>query len=142
VQVASEFDFDLQHLEVEVLFRYEGQDYVLVVAREGDAIAFRDAAIRALKSLASDKGDGTGTGSLTSLLLAMCVKKVLADGDRQKVGQETIKSWPSPMTRKLFEKAKEISDLRETPDSKESLDAEQRSLDARRKALNGEAAKN
>ena len=141
MQVASEFDFDLQHLEAEVPFRYEGQDYVLVVAREGDAITFRDASIRAMKSLAADKGDGAGLGSMTSLLLAMCVRKV-EDGERRKVSQETIKTWPSPMTRRLFEKAKEISDLRELPDSKESLDAEQRSLDARRKALNGEAAKN
>lgn len=115
--------FDFENLEViEIPFKYQGKQYVLVEADEDTAAAYRNASVRGAKILDGKLvGLPTDVAGVQSLLVAGCLRLVDGNGMRQPVERETVKRWPSRVVKPLFNKAKEISELDEEDETEDQL---------------------
>lgn len=108
-------------LTTEIPVKFKAQTYTLCQASEESVIKFRSAQLRDAKMV-----DGKLQANLSqiadsqSLLVSLCLK----DATGNPVAQSILKTWPAPVVKQLFEKAKEISDLEERPKTREDLRTE------------------
>lgn len=133
-----QFDFD-SVVPVEIPFVYKGVNYLLVEATEEAAVSFRNSQTRQTKLNPETKFVSVGDiADSEPYLVSLCLFKV--DGEkRTPVPLPVVRTWPHKVIKKLFNTAKEISDLvDESPD--EELDKQIETLQ-RRKA-DREQAKN
>lgn len=104
-----EFDFsDLEWVEIPVKGP-DGRDYILREADAGAAAKYNDARISGItlddgKPVKVDK-----IGGLEVLLVSLCLKAV----DKRPVHAKTLEGWHERVIKKLYSKAREISDLEE-----------------------------
>jgi len=110
----KEFNFSLELVEIPV--KLNGADYVLREADEETAAMFNNARLAGIR-LEDGKMAGlpSDIASLQSLLVSRCLFTVSPDGSKSRVDRGIVKGWPSRVVKPLFERAKEISDLDETP---------------------------
>lgn len=104
--MSENFTFDITPIQVE--YRIGDIDYILREASGETAVKFSNAK---LKNLVLDDGKVTkvsGMANIQPLLISLCLTEK-ASG--KPVPEEIIKSWPSRIQTKLFDKAKEISDI-------------------------------
>lgn len=108
---SMDFDGDL----VEIPVRIEGQDYTLREASGDAACKYRNALIHGTVLGPNGKPQKLRNVADTEpLLVSLC----LFDANGKNVPPERVRIWPSRIQAKLFNKAKEISDLdqqEETP---------------------------
>lgn len=108
---------DLTPIEVPVSLG--GKKYLLREATEAAAATYRNASV-AGATLGSEGGETRITGlppdigGLQSLLVSLCLWELNADGKPTRtVPRAVVKTWPARMVRPLFDKAQEISGLKE-----------------------------
>ena len=115
--MSNDLDFsDLTLTELSV--RVGEQTYTLREASGAAACTYRNAMIRCT-TLGSD-GKATRMDNIADtepLLVSLC----LFDDKNRPVPVETIRSWPSRIVTKLYNKAREISSLEEGPTERELL---------------------
>lgn len=112
----NEFDFsDVESKDVPVKGP-DGKDYILCEADGAAVVKFRNT------SLACHKYDSEGNlvgvkdlASVEPLLVSLCLFEILPDGTRQPTTVKLISSWKNRVQKTLFNKAMEISDIREQP---------------------------
>jgi hypothetical protein len=110
--------FDLQLVEVQV--RVGGEDYILREANGEAARQYRNAALTGTEMDHDDSsGKSTirniqGAAAVESLLVSLCL--FYKSDPNKHVERRKIEGWPARVTRQLFDKAKEISQLDETED--------------------------
>lgn len=125
------FNFDGFEQKV-IPFRYKGVDYELREASEDAAAKYKNKLYTSTKWSADGQVRTMGNmGDLESFLIAMCLFR--KDRIKQKdnteaekwvsVPEATVRSWPRRMTKQLFDKINEISEL-DTDDTEESLEKE------------------
>jgi len=129
----DEFDFsDLQPIEIPVTMP-SGKKYVLCECNEAGAAEWRNARIYGTQIEQQRDGDTqkflrlpTDLGGIQSLLLSHCMFHTDSTGQMtgQRVERGTIQSWKSKITRKLYDKALEISDLKEEAETEEDIQKE------------------
>lgn len=120
-------DFTLQFDESELVLKEEfirigKKRYLLRQADEGGCTQYRNAGI-ACARLDSETGKPDrieGLAALQPLLVSLCLHEEIK-GQWQRVSITVVKTWPGPVVKKIFERAKEISDLAEAPVSLEAL---------------------
>lgn len=114
----SEFDFsDLSVIEIPVSI--DGKQYFLREA-DGEAEAkFRNALMEGVEIGPEGKPVRVrGSADAEPLLVHLCLwDKAYPEGRR--VPLDRVKAWPSRVVRKLFNKAKEISEIQTTSDKED-----------------------
>lgn len=132
----SEQSFDFDDLSViEIPVKIKGKRYVLREASGDAAGRYRSASLHGVEISHGEDGERTirkieSIADVEPLLISRCLYKadgdgvvpLLADGEPDPNGlvpMETIKRWPAKVQKRLFEKAKEISEL----DEREDLDS-------------------
>ena len=120
----QDFNFDEQIELNEIPVKWGGEEYILREA-SGDAAAKYQ---NALMASASVKEDGSitslrGLADAEMLLVHLCIWK----GDKN-VPLIEVKKWPSRIVSKLYETAKEISEI-DRDDSLETLEKKRERLD-------------
>lgn len=105
----TDLDFDSLTL-VELPVKYKGNSYILREADERAARAYRNALLSCM-TLGPDGKPQTlkNLADVEPLLVSLC----LFDARGKLVPKAIIETWPSRMVKKLFDKAKAISDLNE-----------------------------
>ena len=137
----EEIDYgDLSLIQIPV--RIGGGAYVLQEADEAAAVAYQNAATKAARF--NEDGNLTGVdgaADVEPLLVSRCLfDRSPAGGVGSPVPLDTIKKWPARIVSKLFEKAKEISQL-DTAETVEKLEKQIARSQARLVKLKAEAAK-
>lgn len=122
-------DFDLTPVEIPITL--SGEKYFLTEAPESVAIAYRNANIRGAK-LTDGKVTGIdGIAEADAILVAGCVAQCDRstgrlrrdpNGDPITVEVRAVKRWPARVVKRLAEKIKDISDLREQPQTEADLE--------------------
>jgi hypothetical protein len=108
-ETMSDFDFsDLTPIAIPVVGP-DGENYILKEATGRAAKIYNNARIEGVMLEAGQPKTIKGIGGLEPLLVSLCL---WADNDRP-VTQQFIEGWPSKVVKKLYNKAKEISDLDE-----------------------------
>lgn len=103
---------DLQ-LGSEEKFEWAGKQYVLREPSGGAVVKYRSALIKASKI----GPDGRPTvvsdtlPSLEPLLVSMCVFQIDANGKESPVTDAVVQSWPNRLMKRLFDAAKELSQM-------------------------------
>lgn len=116
---------DLSLIEVDVTIKDE--KYILREADEDTAVAYRNASVA---GITLDDGKVTSLpmniAGLQALLVSRCLFKLNTDGtpSNRPVSRGIIIKWPARVVRDIFEKAKEISELGEEPDTPETLQSQ------------------
>lgn len=134
----NEFDFsDLTPVEIPV--KYQGVEYILTEADGAAAAKYRASMLKGMEISVDDEGNRTtkhiaGISEVQPLLVSLCLKDKVS-GTR--VPLETVKTWSERIIRKLFDKAKEISELDEQSDDLPSLENQLASLQKRIADLRG-----
>lgn len=109
------FSLDEQTFDLSVA----GDKYVIVEASEEAAKRYKNTAMRATKF--SDKGKPSGVDGLADvepLLVSMCLFKVGVDGARTPVPLATILKWPHRVVEPIYQKARELSGLKDQDEEK------------------------
>lgn len=120
-------------LPVEVKFTYREKQYVLREATAGIATKYRNLI---LKSARMKDGQPSGVDGLVDseiYLISACLSEITDKGEKL-VSEPSVRNLPYRVSKRLFEKAVEISDL-DSDDTEASLSKEQEQLDRRKKAL-------
>lgn len=120
--------------------RFRGRDFTLREATADAGAQFRNSL---LKSTKMTDGKVTGLDGLADaevLLVSLCL---LEGSDMRVVPKGEIKTWPSRIVKKLYDKAREISDLDEA-ETVEEVDRRIEALTKQREKLlaGGTEAKN
>ena len=101
---------DLEPTRVPVT--HKGRKYVLVEASADVGVKYQNACIRAARM---EEGHVVGMNDIADaepLLVSLCLFHVNADGKQLgNVAKKDILSWPNRVVKRLYEKAKDISDL-------------------------------
>lgn len=103
----------------EFRFSYGKQQYVLREPLEGAVIQYRKRQTSGAKMNPETKQVelGSDVSSIPAFLLSMCVFKLVgtegSDQKEQPVPFDVLCRWRSPVVKQLFEKAKDMGDLRE-----------------------------
>jgi hypothetical protein len=115
-------EFTLQRTEEPVII--DGESYVLIEPTEADAKTYRNAVLRSQRMDAETKTiTSEGMADVPSILVACCLFKADLDGSkRSPVAQKTILTWPTKVIKALFQKAQDMGDLNELPETKEDLE--------------------
>ena len=109
---------DIQPVEVPV--NVGEKHYVLKEASGAAAVSYRNAMLRCTTLGADGRATKVdGMAETEPYLVSLCL--FTTDNPSRPVHINVIKSWPSRVQRRLFEKAKEISDLDEGPTERELL---------------------
>ncbi|MCK9568739.1 hypothetical protein M0R72_07350 [Candidatus Pacearchaeota archaeon] len=106
--MSEELNFD-DLTTIVIPVKYQGKSYTLREADEAAACQYEGAKSECLK-LANGEFSGVDHKSMAAtepLLVSLC----LFDEASNNVPVEVVRSWPSRMVKKLFEKAKEISEI-------------------------------
>jgi hypothetical protein len=118
----EELNFTLQERRVPVAI--DGKEWFLVEALEDDATRFHAASISA--GTITEGSDESKTvridGAKMSAVRAQLVSDCLIDEAGRHPGLAVVKKWPHRVVKELFERAKEISDLVEAPQTRDGLD--------------------
>lgn len=135
--MTNEFDFnDLKEIEIPVSVK--GIDYLLIEASGEIGRRFQNKSIDGATLEDGKISKLSNTADAQFVLLAGCL--VTTEG-RKPVQGSLIRSWNHKITKKLFEKAKEISELNED-NSLEALLKQRLELDVRIAEIKEDAAKN
>lgn len=99
---------------IEIPVKYAGTEYVLHEVDSEGHVQFRNAEQNAT---VYDANTGLRSGyrnlaAIEPLLVSLCLK---CKSDDKRVSVETIRSWPERVVGKLFERAKQISDIDKVP---------------------------
>ncbi len=105
-------------------FKYAGVTYELREANAGPAAAFRNKCLQETK-LVDGKVSGIGNMADTELyLVSLCVFEKLSTPGAQgathrAITVDTVKGWPCPMVLQLYDRIRDVSNLKEeeTPES-------------------------
>lgn len=114
---AFELDFnDLEPIQLPV--RVDGNDYALCEANGAGATKYRNESLRRMTIRDGKATDIKDLGDLEPLLVSLCLHEATLEGDKvveigKKVPIATIAGWPARVQKRLFEKAKAISQLDE-----------------------------
>lgn len=136
-QTAERIDFN-DHEDIEVPVSFKGKKYLLLEASGEASRRFQNKSISGAR-LEDGKVSGlSNTADAQFVLLAACI---IAEEGRKPVDESVIKLWPHRMTKRLFERCKEISELDED-DSIEALLKQRLELDKRIAKIKEDAAKN
>lgn len=141
VREAMNFDDDTP-LEVDVTIK--DQKYVLVQCSQNRCETYRNEIIQrgaAIQEGGKGPKEGQGLGNLPSMLLSWCMFHVDESGKRKPVHVNTIKTWPGPIAKKLFERARRISDLEDKPTTIEGLKKLRAEIDIKIEEMEGEEAR-
>lgn len=112
-------DLDFSSLApIELPVKYAGRDYVLREASEADAAEWRNANARSARMQDGKVVGVDGIANSQALLVSRCLRDA-ATG--KNVDVPTIRTWVSRAVKRIFDKAVEISDLREKPETEEEL---------------------
>jgi hypothetical protein len=107
---------DLEPIQVPV--RVGQKRYVLREASEAAAATYRNAGLRSARMNDGKVVGIEGAADVQALLVSLCLFHFVAGKDGQQlpipVSLEAVRSWPARVVLKLFERAKQISDLDET----------------------------
>lgn len=95
---------------IEVPVKIAGKDYILREASGGAAEKYRDASIAGMTFTDGKLTRVEGLAGVESLLVSLC----LFNDKGLPVPLSLIRSWPSRVQKRLFERAKKISDLNES----------------------------
>lgn len=102
----------------EVPVKIKGVDYVLLEADSDKAVAYRNKLVSS--TIFDNEGRPSGVGSIADgepTLVASCLFKVLKDktGVRtlEPVDEKTVRSWRNKIVTDLFNRLREISNLKE-----------------------------
>lgn len=124
---------------IELPFSHLGKDYVLREATGEAACQFRNAQIACTTMGPEGKPKKfENVADVEPLLVSLCVWELLPDGKEKRVPEATVRQWSARMQKRLFEKAKEISDLNESAETLEELTKEYRELGKRIKKMGEE----
>lgn len=103
---------------IEVPMILGGDNYVLCEADGNAGCAYRNALLSSadltFEGTKGKVGKVHNLASVEPLLVSMCLFKVGSDGTRKPVPEKVIRTWPARIVKKLYDKAKEISELDET----------------------------
>lgn len=116
--MSDEFDFsDLEVVEIPVTAPDKSK-YLLKVASGAAAAQFRNERTKCFSYTSSGQVSKVeGLADIEPLLVSLCL---FTAEDNKPVSKFLVKSWPSPMVKKLYGKAIEISSLDESsPDRKQ-----------------------
>lgn len=135
------YDFsDLEIIEIPVT----GPDKKKYILREasGDAVArFNNARAQCVKFTEGGGHTVRGPGHLEIFLLTLCLFQTDEDGNAiltSSVKEGTLKPWPDRVLSKLFDKAKEISELDQEDSDLESLKKQRDNLNVEIEKLESE----
>lgn len=115
--MSEDFNFSLDERTFDI--NIAGQRYVIVEASEESAKRYKNTAMRATKF--SDKGKPSGVDGLADvepLLVSMCLFKVDEAGMRTPVQLSTILRWPHRVVAPIYQKARELSGLKDDEEDK------------------------
>lgn len=118
---------------VEVPVKIAGQDYVLTEASAEETRMWRANNLQAIQMRDKGKGkDRESTSTFTPqiadshvLLVSLCLSK-LVDGKKHRVAMDEIRKWPNKLIETLFDRAQEISGLKD--EDSEDEDSEKNSM--------------
>jgi len=114
-QTAEMLDFgSLEAIEIPI--ELSGQKYVLCEADGNAGCAYRNALLKSADITGKGEvGKVRDLANVEPLLVSMTLFQVMPDNSRKPVSEATIRSWPARIVTKLYDKAKEISELDEAP---------------------------
>lgn len=137
-------ELDLTRIEVTV--KMNSKTYVLREATEEAARTFENARL-ACNQYSNDGGTRSirGLADVRSLLVSLCLFELEIGADNsvtheRAVQLSQVRSWPTRITKELFEKAKEISEL-DVDETLEGLRQQRAVLDEQIKELEKEEEK-
>lgn len=145
-ETSNEFDYsDLTPIEIPVT-NLNGKNYILREADGDTGAKFKSRSAQCMRMTEGKVSGVNDIGSLEPYLLSLCMLQVSihTDGETKhlkSVSEATIRSWPSKVVKKLFNKAKEISELNEE-ETVESLEKVIKEATKKLKDLRGESVKN
>ncbi|MCK9571408.1 kinetochore protein SPC24 [Candidatus Pacearchaeota archaeon] len=132
--MSEEFNFD-DLTTIEIPVKYKGESYVLREASEASTCQYENAKAKCVK-MADGKFAGIDgpMADTEPLLVSLC----LFDSSGANVALTTIRSWPGRLVKKLFDKAKQISELDQQDEETltKQLEALTKQLDELRKKGN------
>jgi hypothetical protein len=126
-----------------VSFTWGKEHYVLVSPSAGAEEAYKDAMMRAVRIGSNGTPERMdGMNAAESLLVSLCVHPALPDGTPRldakgepvPVSQNTVRSWPAKLKRRLYKLAKEYGQFDEE-DSVETIDKQIELLQKRKAQL-------
>lgn len=100
---------DLEPITIEVKFR--GQDYLLREADEKASVKINNARIAAARFEDGELSRVEKAAEVATLALSLCLVKVDAPGKYSPVDLSTLNAWPARFTKRLYDKAMEISGM-------------------------------
>lgn len=102
-------------------FKYKGKSYILREASSKACAKYRDARNKATRVNPDGKFAGFSDLHMTeTYLLSYCIFEV-RDGKELPVSQEELLSWPNRVTKPLFAKIEEVSDLYDEGEERQQL---------------------
>lgn len=139
-------DYDFSDLKIiEVPFKSpDGKRYVLREANGDVAAKYRNTLVKCTKLGPEGRPSGMeGIGELEPFLVSLCSFTVDEEPTKNNkpVSASIVRAWPSKMVKKLYAKAKEISELGED-DTIESLEKQIADLTKRLAKLRAETVPN
>ncbi len=138
----NEMNFD-DITPVEIPVSIAGEKYVLCEATGEAGRQFNNARTRGIKFGVEGKPNSIeGVANVEPLLVSLCLFKILAEGMRKPVSVSVISAWPYRVMKRLFDKAKEISDLEEKEEDLEELQKQRAEIDKKIADIGEDAAKN
>lgn len=145
VILSQEMNFDdLQPIEVPIKFR--NRSFGLREASGDTAVKYRNAMLESTKLGPDGKPTSVkGMANIEPLLVSMCLIEYIADKEgkvrERPVNEATIRAWPNRILKPLYDKAREISALKEDDETEDALIKQiselQKKLDIVRKANGG-----
>lgn len=141
MQSALVFD-DIAPIEIPV--RIGDKSYILREATGEDARQWRNLNMKAAKFTSDGKvASMEGMADGQYFLVHRCIFSTNGDGKRSDnpIPLVMIKSWPERIIKSLFQKAKEISDLEEKPETRERILDEIDNLQARLREMDSKEEK-
>ncbi len=118
--MTDSFDFnDLTLIEIPV--SVDGKDFILREADGDTAKKYQNALLGSFTLGPEGKPSKiAGLANVEPMLVSLCLFPVDANGNtsKQHVQESVVGKWPSRVVKKLYEKAKEISEIDKTEDDK------------------------
>ncbi len=108
----DEFDFDLTERTYGP-FPIDGEQYILVEATSQAATDMRNITLRGASMKDGRVEMGAGLAQAEPFLVSKCLFKLDDAGKRHPMSLDTIRNWPSRVVKPLYNKAYEISGLKE-----------------------------
>jgi hypothetical protein len=142
----NEFNFgSLEVIDIPVTGpKPNGGSFILKEASGQAKAEFTNARTRCMTLQDGEVTGVSGVGGLEMLLVSLCLFKVdeegIATGER--VRKDTLKIWPGKVISKLFNKAKEISEIDQEDGDLESLRKQYRKLGEQIAKMEEDMAKN